>query len=99
MVFVSRETLKKTAKKRSNVSCETLYKHAFICIFIQIKGVKFCGIQTHKLYTNTQNAYNSIYCIQGTHCIHLHTLYICIQLHYTSYCIQVYITSRCIQSC
>ena len=41
MVFVSRETLKKTVKKRSNVSCETLYIYTFLCIIIRLKAWDF----------------------------------------------------------
>ena len=86
MVFVSCETLKKTVKKRLNVSCETLHKHTFICIFIQIKGVRFCGIQTHKLHTILYNVY-SVYI---THIVHMYTITLYIILYTSIHHITLY---------
>lgn len=114
MVFVSCETLKKTVKKRLNVSCETLHKHTFICIFIQIKGVRFCGIQKHKLHTIQYIVYNTyivymrtitLYIILYTsiHHITLYTITLTVYRHtsiheYMYICINVYILIHCIQS-
>ena len=43
--------IEKTHKKRMIVSRETLYIYAYLRIIIQIKGIQFCGIPSHKLYT------------------------------------------------
>ena len=86
MVFVSHETLKKTVKKRSNVSCETLHVYTFICIFIQIKGVRFCGIQIHKLHTILY----TVYIVYIIYIVHMYTITLYIILYTSIHHITLY---------
>ena len=74
--------IEKNSKKTPIVSRETLYIYAFICIFIQIKGVEFCGIQIYK-YTNCIQIYKYT-CTRAL-------LYTSIQVFvYTCLCVYLY---------